>query len=435
MVFFRANCVQSPIPRCVCREGFEGDPSVRCYPKNPPPTCSCLNVLLTSTGPSIEHQRDKMGEYFLWGFYNDKPVYQHISGLDFLYYHQNNVWGVGPKIGGNSAGLLNFGRNSCPYELATPWEFGTKMKNKQRQMDPLLSLQCLDAPKGPKNTTSVKEQAFLSTLANLAQSTNERMNKQSTTTTTPKPKKTFVFEEDSLIKCGMGSDEAPHPWQVQVKVLKEGSSIHLCSGVILTEKHVLTSASCLVNNPMKHYIIVVGQRDLDILDDWEEEFSIQSIYTNDMYEEDTGAHDIAIVKLKKRRGQYINFSSHHIQPVCLPSSSNPVLIYNDICDISGWGSWTSSLSHQGMSLMGQSVNVNNRCESADLVCVENPSAENQKDFTFDDGMPLICRSRGQRAYLKGLHARASDPCTQGCPNMKFLKINSYLEWINARLAL
>ena len=76
----------------------------------------------------------------LGGYYNDKPVYQHVSGLDFLYYHQNNVWGVGPKIGGNSAGLLNFGRNSCPYELVTPWEFGTKLKNQKRQMDPQLSL-------------------------------------------------------------------------------------------------------------------------------------------------------------------------------------------------------------------------------------------------------------------------------------------------------
>ena len=94
----------------------------------------------------------------------------------------------------------------------------------------------------------------------------------------------------------MSSDEAPHPWQVQVKVLKDGHSRHLCSGVILTEKHILTSASCLVNNPMKHYMIVVGQRDLDILDDWEEEFSIQSIYTHDMFDEETGAHDIAIGK-------------------------------------------------------------------------------------------------------------------------------------------
>ena len=58
-----------------------------------------------------------MGEYFLWGYFNERPVYQHVSGLDFLYFHKNNVWGAGPKIGGNSAGLLNFGRNSCPYKL------------------------------------------------------------------------------------------------------------------------------------------------------------------------------------------------------------------------------------------------------------------------------------------------------------------------------
>ena len=64
-----------------------------------------------------EHQSDKMGEYFLWGYFNERPVYQHVSGLDFLYFHKNNVWGAGPKIGGNSAGLLNFGRHSCPYKL------------------------------------------------------------------------------------------------------------------------------------------------------------------------------------------------------------------------------------------------------------------------------------------------------------------------------
>ena len=58
-----------------------------------------------------------MGEYFLWGYFNERPVYQHVSGLDFLYFHKNNVWGAGPKIGGNSAGLLNFGRHSCPYKL------------------------------------------------------------------------------------------------------------------------------------------------------------------------------------------------------------------------------------------------------------------------------------------------------------------------------
>ena len=55
---------------------------------------------------------------------------------------RNNVWGVGPKIGGNSAGLLNFGRKLCPYDLVTPWEFGTRRKSKQRQVDYQLEVTC-----------------------------------------------------------------------------------------------------------------------------------------------------------------------------------------------------------------------------------------------------------------------------------------------------
>jgi hypothetical protein len=46
---------------------------------------------------SFQFQRDKLGNYFLWGKSNNKPVYQHESGLDFMYYHTNHVWGVGPK--------------------------------------------------------------------------------------------------------------------------------------------------------------------------------------------------------------------------------------------------------------------------------------------------------------------------------------------------
>ena len=64
----------------------------------------------------------------------------HIIFITF----RNNVWGVGPKIGGNSAGLLNFGRLLCPYNLITPWEFGTRRKSKQRQVDYQLQVACLD---------------------------------------------------------------------------------------------------------------------------------------------------------------------------------------------------------------------------------------------------------------------------------------------------
>jgi hypothetical protein len=362
-----------------------------------------------------------MGEYFFWGFYNERPVYQHASGLDFLYYHKNNVWGVGPKIGGNSAGLLNFGRLSCPTELITPWEFGTKLMNKQRQMDPQMRLVCLDNEwQQPNKTTQIQPPSLNPIVfeANVGPMLNNNQAKG-----------------DGLLKCGLSTKEAPHPWQAQIKVSKDGMSHHLCSGVILTEKHVLTSASCLLDNPMKHYVIVVGQNALDELDEWEEDFPVQSIYTNDLFEEATGAHDVALVKVKQRRGRYISFASNYVQPICLPSSSsrsNSLETTSASCEISGWGGWKEAA---GVSLMGQSVTIDqDRCPDKDLICVVNPSASSQQDFTFDDGMPLSCR-HNSRSYLTGLHAKNIDPCQNGCPMMKLLKISAYTDWINARLAL
>ena len=282
-------------------------------------------------------------------------------------------------------------------------------------MDPQLSLVCLDNNIGEITTT-------------LRPATSRPATSRPATTTASLPK---ISIDDSLLKCGKASPEAQHPWQVQIKVLTNRISKHLCSGVILTEKHILTSASCLINNPLKHYIVVVGQNDLDELDEWEEEFSVQSIFTHDLFNEVNGEHDIALVKLKQRRGAYINFSPY-VQPICLPTSGSGLL--NDLCQVSGWGSYSQS-SQSSMSLMGQSVNIDPVCTQLNYICVENPNAISQKDFVFDDGMPLSCKGFTQRSYLQGLHAMKIDPCTEGCPRMKFLRLSDYLDWINARLAL
>eukprot|EP00092_Neocalanus_flemingeri_P105527 GFUD01135286.1.p1 GENE.GFUD01135286.1~~GFUD01135286.1.p1 ORF type:complete len:415 (-),score=38.97 GFUD01135286.1:208-1452(-) len=139
---FRAECqVMGDQAICMCKAGYSGDPYNRCYPQVQD-RCSCRHVSIDSVGQSRVHQRDKMGDYFLWGYYNGHPVYQHYSGLDFLYFHRNEVWGVGPKVGGKRAGLLNFGSTACPYEVSTPWQFGTKEPNNRRQLDTHLLVSC-----------------------------------------------------------------------------------------------------------------------------------------------------------------------------------------------------------------------------------------------------------------------------------------------------
>jgi len=141
---FRASCsVEGGAAQCRCRSGFQGDPYSRCYPRVRD-TCSCSSLMVESRGASRDHQRDKMGAFHLWGYYNNHPVYQHYSGLDFLYFHKNQVWGIGPKVGGKRAGLLNFSGAGCPYEVTSPWQFGTKDPGSGRQLDTHLTVSCTD---------------------------------------------------------------------------------------------------------------------------------------------------------------------------------------------------------------------------------------------------------------------------------------------------
>ena len=86
-----------------------------------------------------------------------------------------------------------------------------------------------------------------------------------------------------------------HPWQAEIIVQQKSSKMHLCSAVILSKKHVLTSASCLTEYPMKRYRIVVAGKDKNTP---EQEFTLQSIFIHDGYNEETGENNIALVKLK-----------------------------------------------------------------------------------------------------------------------------------------
>ena len=60
---------------CACDSGYEGDPYARCFPKAPS-SCGCKVLEMSSVGQSALAQADKMGNYYLHGYYNRRPAYQ-----------------------------------------------------------------------------------------------------------------------------------------------------------------------------------------------------------------------------------------------------------------------------------------------------------------------------------------------------------------------
>ena len=115
-----------------------------------------------------------------------------------------------------------------------------------------------------------------------------------------------------------------------------------------------------------------------------------SIFTHDLYDDITGVHDIALVKLKRRRGSYINLDTEYVQPICLPSKQQNFDQSN--CEVSGWGSWsTNGVQDNGLSLMGQSVNIDKICTSQNQgqICVGNPKVSFWRIQKKEHLLPLL----------------------------------------------
>lgn len=55
--------------------------------------------------------------YFLFGYYEGHPVYQHLSGLEYLFLAHNQAWAIGASPGGLRVGVISFSNTSCPYKV------------------------------------------------------------------------------------------------------------------------------------------------------------------------------------------------------------------------------------------------------------------------------------------------------------------------------
>ena len=53
-----------------------------------------------------------MGDYFLYGTHDNRPVYQHRSGLEYLFHAHSQAWAIGAAVGGLRVGIINFRQRS-----------------------------------------------------------------------------------------------------------------------------------------------------------------------------------------------------------------------------------------------------------------------------------------------------------------------------------
>ncbi|NXR58278.1 TMPSC protease, partial [Rhadina sibilatrix] len=136
----------------------------------------------------------------------------------------------------------------------------------------------------------------------------------------------------------VGGHEAPEgawPWVVSLQVLRGGVRfVHLCGGVLLGRRAVLTAGHCVDGRTDPCYWrAVLGAHNLQKHGPHTARRRIRRIIVHSKFKRETFENDVAMFQLK-RAVRY----SLYIQPVCLPPAAllQPLENSSD-CYISGWG--------------------------------------------------------------------------------------------------
>ncbi|KAM3597669.1 uncharacterized protein V6R79_007791 [Siganus canaliculatus] len=219
------------------------------------------------------------------------------------------------------------------------------------------------------------------------------------------------------------------PWQA---LLKSAESTGFCSGVILKENLVLTSAQCA--NKYSSFQVAVGKR-RTIYEEGEQTLFVKMTHVHPRYVEGRPENDLAVIELRDR----ITFK-RNVFAACLPErdfAENFLLTKDNPAMISGWKETDQSNFFQGPLIfnhlqynsLAQCLETYSNLMTNKMGCTD-PRAN--ADCSMSSGSPLLSEHRDVM-FVTGIVSRPPGAdCNKG---YIFQKVSRHLGWLQQFMAL